>query len=306
MNYYLNKMKIHLTIAFFFIFLSNINFTAISQEYVPLLDTVNEWHFTNCYFGCITDIYYTNGDTIVDNKNYKILDGYHYISRTFLLREDLTTKQIFLVKVNETSNDEYLLYDFSLTEGSIFAMQNPITPFPENAGDFVLDSIRFRTLVDGNDYRHFYFSPIPSNTISDNNAIWVEGLGSLSIINAPSGDPDINGVGHLSCFFKNGTSFYTNLDSIESCNPTFGIFDIKTDVKDIVLVNSQTSNFISIVNTEAVQLIEIFDIQGRKITSKLNFGATEINFDKSMFQNSIYFAKVMSNNKTLTTLKFVK
>ncbi|MEZ4817881.1 MAG: hypothetical protein R2776_07935, partial [Flavobacteriaceae bacterium] len=137
-------------------FLLLTHWKGISQEYVPLLDQVNEWHFTNCYFGCLTDIYFTDGDTIVDNKTHKILDGYHYISRTFLLREDIPAKQIFLTKVNETANEEYLLYDFSLTEGDIFAMNNPITPFPEDGGDFVLDSIRYRTLVDGNDYRHFY------------------------------------------------------------------------------------------------------------------------------------------------------
>ena len=47
------------------------------QAYIPLLDNQNEWHFTNCYEGCLTDIYYTNGDTIVNNKTHKILDGFH-------------------------------------------------------------------------------------------------------------------------------------------------------------------------------------------------------------------------------------
>ncbi|MCB0457719.1 MAG: hypothetical protein KDC91_08250, partial [Flavobacteriaceae bacterium] len=277
-------------------FLLLTHWKGISQEYVPLLDQVNEWHFTNCYFGCLTDIYFTDGDTIVDNKTHKILDGYHYISRTFLLREDIPAKQIFLTKVNETANEEYLLYDFSLTEGDIFAMNNPITPFPEDGGDFVLDSIRYRTLVDGNDYRHFYFSPAPSNTISDNNAIWVEGVGSLSIINAPGGDPDINGVGHLSCFFKNGNSFYANLDSIESCVPTLHIFDVKNDVNDIVILTPVASNFVTIVNTASLQLVEVFDIYGRKITSALNNGANEISFNKNLFQENIYFVKVIGNN----------
>ena len=39
-----------------------------SQQYEPLLNGFNEWHFTNCYFGCLTDTYFTNGDTIVNNK----------------------------------------------------------------------------------------------------------------------------------------------------------------------------------------------------------------------------------------------
>lgn len=54
-----------------------------AQEYVPMLNGTNEWKVTNCFFGCITDTYFTDGDTLVDGLNYKILDGYHYISRSF-------------------------------------------------------------------------------------------------------------------------------------------------------------------------------------------------------------------------------
>ncbi len=63
-----------------------------AQNYKPLLDNFNEWHFTICDFGCLTDIYYTDGDTVVNNVSYRILDGFHYISRTFLIREDIPAK----------------------------------------------------------------------------------------------------------------------------------------------------------------------------------------------------------------------
>ena len=45
-----------------------------------------------------------------------------------------------------------------------------------------LDSIISRPLVNGNDYRHFYFSPSESNIVSTTNAIWIEGAGSLYMI----------------------------------------------------------------------------------------------------------------------------
>ena len=73
-------------LSFLFYFFSALLF---SQDYVPLLDDYNEWQVTNCYFGCLTDVYYTDGDTITDGHHYKILDGYHFISRTILLREDI-------------------------------------------------------------------------------------------------------------------------------------------------------------------------------------------------------------------------
>ena len=55
------------------------------------------------------------------------------------------------------------------------------------------------------------------NTISES-PIWFEGIGSLSMINAPGGTPNINGAGKLSCYFKNNTLIYFQLDSISSCN----------------------------------------------------------------------------------------
>lgn len=58
-----------------------------SQPYQPLLETDNQWHFTTCYNCCLTDIYYTNSNTIVNGLPHKTLDRYRYNSRMFLLRE---------------------------------------------------------------------------------------------------------------------------------------------------------------------------------------------------------------------------
>ena len=150
-----------------------------AQEYKPLLDNYNEWHVTTCFFGCTTDRYWTDGDTIVNGIDYKILDGFHFISRTFLLREEIVERKVYLNFVNPNGG-EYLLYDFALPIGDSIDMKNPISPFPEDAGYYRVDSIIPRPLADGNEYRHFYLSPTPSNTISSTNAIWVEGAGSLS------------------------------------------------------------------------------------------------------------------------------
>lgn len=203
-------------------------FTTWSQNYTPLLDDRNEWQLTSCYFGCLTDVYFTDGDTIANNHTYKILDGYHYISRTFLLREEIEQQKIYLGKVNDENQiEEYLLYDFSLEEQDSIEIRNPITPFPPNSGFYKLDSIKHLPLVNGNLYKHYYLSPTSSNSESTTPAIWVEGLGSLSMINAPAGFPDINGVGQISCFFKNQTLFYEDLDSISSCKSILKIQENK-------------------------------------------------------------------------------
>lgn len=264
-------------------------FTLLGQTYVPLLDTQNEWHFTSCYEGCITDVYYTNGDTLVNNKTHKILDGYHYISRTFLLHEDIEEKKILLTKISPNRIDEYLLYDFGLEEGDTFEMKNPFTPFPEEGGLFVLDSIRNTIIWPGTTRKHFYFSPHETNQISTQNVIWVEGVGSLSMINAPGGHPDINEVGLLNCFFKDAELFYSNLiPEVTVCEPT--ILSLSENKNPEVVIyypeNNKSSCFIR--NTEKIKRVELFDLNGRRLTDFQVFCQNEIRLDLDTVSNGVY------------------
>ena len=289
---------------FLFYFFSTLLF---SQDYVPLLDDYNEWQVTNCYFGCLTDVYYTDGDTITDGHNYKILDGYHFISRTILLREDILEKKVFLNFIQATGNTEYLLYDFSLNIDDSIDMKNPISPFLENAGYYNLDSIIPRPLVNGSDYRHFYLSPSESNIVSTTNAIWIEGAGSLSLITAPSGEPDINGAGHLSCFYKNGDYFYTNLDSIDSCEPTviLNINESNYPLSDIIVSSNNILNSCHLINLENIKLIDIYNINGKRVASYHNNGNKELKFDTTSYQAGIYFIIVYTNQFKKKTIKII-
>jgi len=276
-----------------------------SQEYKPLLDNLNEWHLTYCYTGCYTDVYYTDGDTLVDGLDYKILDGFHYISRGFLLREDLPERKVYLNLLFNGTSTEYLLYDFSLAVGDSIDMKNPITPFPEDAGYYTLDSIVPRPLVDGNDYRHFYFTPSESNTVSFNKATWIEGAGSLSLITAPSGNADINGAGQLSCFFKNEELYYSNLDSIDACEPTIflNINEFNNPLNEVIV--STTSNYCRIDNIEQVRFIDLNDINGRSLKSFTNHGGKNLQFDISDLASGIYIIIVNTKQFKKRTFKIV-
>jgi hypothetical protein len=276
-----------------------------SQVYKPLLDNLNEWHVTTCFSGCLTDVYYTDGDTIVDGKAYKILDGFHYISRTFLLREEVNNKKVFLNKVALGHNEEFLLYDFSLNEGDTFNMLNPYSPFPQDGGAFILDSIIERPLADDNNYRHFYFSPAPGNTISTENAVWVEGAGSLSIINAPGGHPDINGSGHLSCFFKDTEVFYANLDSINDCIPLhLGIE--KYSLENVVISKGNNSGDCVVSNAKNVKSITVFNLSGKKLKVIKNAGRNSLNIDFSGYQSGMYIVVANGFGGANKSFKIIK
>lgn len=279
--------------------------SVFSQDYKPLLDNINEWHFTTCFSGCLTDVYYTDGDTIVDGKNYKILDGYHYISRTFLLREEIAEKKVFLNIVSSGTSDEYLLYDFSLEEGEIFNMQNPITPFPKDGGPFILDSIVARPLEDGNAYRHFYFSPAPGNPVSTETAVWVEGVGSLSMINAPGGHPNINGVGHLSCFFKDTEIFYANLDSIADCTPIHLMVE-RNSLDAVILSKAFNGTECYFYNAENIDALVMYDLNGKILKKIRNVGKNFLKIDLENYRNGMYIFMVSGKNGKRKSFKLIK
>ena len=211
-----------------------------SQNYQQMLNTHSEWHLTSCNNGCITDVYYIDGDTSFNNYNYKILNGFHYISKTFWIRENIQEQKIYMSYENPGfERREVLLYDFSLELGDTITLTNPISPFSTNPGDFSVDSIEF-ILLNNNYHKKITLSSI-DNTISES-PIWIEGIGSLSMINAPGGTPNINGAGKLSCYFKNNTLIYFQLDSISSCN------SIITNLNETLSDNTTTKKIIKITD----------------------------------------------------------
>lgn len=295
-------MKSFATVISFFICTLSI----LAQDYKPILDYRNEWHFTTCNYGCYTDKYYTDADTLVDGKMYKILDGYHFISRTFLLREEITEKKLYFLRIRPGGGlEEHLLYDFTLEVGDTINMTNPITPFPQDGGYFRLDSIIPRPLVDGQDYDYFYFSPTPSNPVSTDNAVWVEGAGSLSLINAPGGFPNLNGVGALSCYFKNTEVFYSNLDSIEDCVPVF--MKVKENLLGEVIVSKANNSGLCLLNNATkIRQASVYDITGKKlITVQNSFNKTML-IDLSGYSIGMYIIVVNGIGNSKKTFKIIR
>lgn len=272
---------------------------SFSQTYIPLLGQLNEWKFTTCYFGCPTTTYYTDGDTLVNGEVYKILDGYHYISRTFLLHEDIATQQIKMVKFGDGQFNTYLLYDFSLQEGDSIAMENPVSPFPAHDGYFTVDSIRSRLLVDGIQHRFFYFSRSASNSGPNTHPIWVEGVGSLSLINAPSGQPDINDAGTVSCFFKDNNLIYSNLDSIQGCVADHYLSTPINHKIEITVAPNPTTGNILIDGVQADAIVNLYDTQGVSCAAwKLTFHDKGAEMNIENLPSGIYFLHLRAGNES--------
>ncbi|MFT5078254.1 MAG: hypothetical protein ACI825_001649 [Planctomycetota bacterium] len=274
----------------------------ISQDYTPMLAGTNEWHLTYCFEGdCSEDVYYTDGETEMQGNVYKVLDGYHYISREFLLREELEAKQVYLATIFGGVFREYLLYDFSLVIGDEFQMTNPITPFPEDGGIFTLDDIQMIALADGNLYKHYYFSPSLGNTASTWNAIWVEGLGSLSLPNAPGGDPSATSAGRVSCSFRDGAVFYSDFELVEDCSPTVLAIASQNSKRELTVITTQET--IIIKSHQAILDYMLFDTSGKVVASNNVNRVYETSLESTSLRKGIYFLKI--NCDTFRTMEKV-
>ena len=219
------------------------------QTYNEMLTHDIEWQLTSCNNGCITDVYFIDGDTIYNGYNYFILNGYHFISKTFWLREDIQNQRVYMSLVNNNIRKEVLLYDFDLEIGDSINISNPMSPFVTNPGYYIVDSLVSLELQNGLYYEVFYLSSSSSVNINES-AVWIEGIGSLSLINAPGGTPNVNGPGKLSCYFNKGDLVYSQLDSINTC----------------ILVNQVTSSELLNSRINNRKLINVMDILGRKTT----------------------------------------
>lgn len=245
------------------------SFSLFGQDYKPMLSDGNEWQFLTCFQGncAVIDLYFTDGDTLVNNKTHKILDGYHYISRSFLLREVVEDKQVFLTTIVNGVMREYLLYDFSLSVGDEMDMKNPYSPFPEDGGMFTLTDIVELPLENGELYKHYYFSPSPGNTQSDWRAVWIEGVGSLSLVTAPGGEPNYDEVGAVTCSFANGEHIYANYERISGCDEQLDVAMNSPSSPIDYVVEKYSIDF---KNASDVEKITIYDLHGRLVSSEEN------------------------------------
>lgn len=275
-----------------------------AQSYTPMLDNQNEWQVLSCYGDdCFKDVYYTNGDTIVNGQNHKILDGYHYISRTFLLREELSSKKVYLKTHINNQQNEYLLYDFSMEEGDSIEMKNPITPFPEDGGFYTLDSIRLRPILHDYMAKFYFFSPSVSNQNEiQTKPIWVEGVGSLSLVTAPGGHPNYFGVGQVSCFFKNGSLFYFDGDMQDSCDAVMK----NVEMNNLLETKFYVANSIGHLQTNIpIQSLDLFSSQGQLIRQESIGNKTQYQVDFKNLPTGIYILRVKSIQNQMKSIKFI-
>tara|TARA_R110000737_G_scaffold234416_1_gene247349 strand:- start:37 stop:849 length:813 start_codon:yes stop_codon:yes gene_type:complete len=269
-----------------------------------MLDHNSEWHVTTCFSGCLTDVYYTDGDTLDNGMTYTVLNGYHYISRTFWIRENVPEQKVFMSYIDPVrGREEVLLYDYSVTVGDTIEMHNPVSPFAFDGGYFNVDSIISIPLFDGQNYRKYYFSPTANNP-STEQPVWIESLGSLTIINGPGGSPNINAVGKVSCYIKDGFLNYSQLDSISGCSAVY-VTDLEEKEKnEIHIYPSPLIDELKIDASVDGLKLTIVNSQGQVLSRHLlDFNNT---IDLATIQSGVYFLNFEYADQSSIVRKILK
>jgi len=184
---------------------------------------------------------------------------------------------------------------------------NPNSPASATPGTFFLDSIILRPLLNKS-HRHFYLHALDTVASAGvKNTVWVEGIGSLCLINTPGQPPNIMGISQLSCFFNGGVKEYEKLDSISSCQSIYPLSGIEENIKfkNSIVISPNPSNEILKIKARD------YDFENQKIEIINLLGKTELVLDYhysiniSPLSSGLYFLRFVRENH-IYVLKFVK
>jgi len=252
---------------------------------------------------CVSTEYtYFDGDSIVNGFSFKKVfscnDELHTnIKFEGLMREN--EQKTYIIKPN--SETEYLLYDFSLEEGTSFEYWDFL--YPIMAMNLFVKTIDFIEINGALKKRINLTGSPTSDWIID---IWVEGMGSMSGILHPCYKIFTDGgVNSLLCFFQDDELIFKNseyskcyYDNIEDL---FQV-SVKDIQQDLIRLYTNENNLLHIVNGNDIPFF-IYDIQGRNIKS-ITPANDNVVFDLSNFPKGLYI--VVNQIKSLAYKIIVK
>ena len=260
-------MKINTTIYFWVIIL--IYNQASAQDYHPLLGDSTVWSETITGEGTVTYKFFACGDTSIEDRNYKkFYQVYHEtVSLEGFVFEDTILKKIYYL--HEPSNEEVLLYDFSLNVNDTVFTRVPIY---NNTGWYIVDSISKVDIIAGPRSALYLHNIETSET-----ALWIEEVGARGSFLNPvfDGFPPFDEV---LCVLKDGHLIYQSQTSIEynSCDLFLGESILKAPISNLkVFPNPVVNTFDIEFFTHGPQIIEIYLLdETGKVLRKLYSGTS--------------------------------
>ncbi len=282
-------MKLKILILTFIGFNQTLN----AQSFVPFPFHNAEWIYQRFDFDCsghiCYDYYKTQGDTILQGKNYNKL----YSGITFLcgIRQDSVDGKLYMLFPDACDNTDTLIYNFN------WALEDTIKICPRVSGEpYVLIENIDSVQVLGQWRKRI-------NLLNSTEAALIDGIGSTSGIIGPW-NGWIGGYENLVCFLINGQGIYPNNCSINniifSQNPS--MFDIYPNV----IKNNFQIRF-SYNENRAIQIniINIFGEIVKSINLSLSRSLDKAEIDVSDIQSGFYLVSISSNKNHLYYSKII-
>ncbi len=308
---------------------------SFSQQYIPTIDSINEWNYqskcfafkiasTVCNYG---NYFYgapwaerTIGDTIIQFKSYKIIEFGGWCTSGYV-REDTAQKRIYFI--DNLFNPEIVLYDYSLQTGDTLTINSIVNSPLHPSGVYRVDSIFNFNLPVGTS-RIFYLN----GSNGGNTMLWIEGVGCPETFLYPYTYNDFGfyfqsctGIQHLagnflSCFSHNNkvyfdtcafqlaqTPGYWFIDSCRYSDYCSGVNLINSKATEIEFTVSGNNLYASINDFEKQDIsIEILNLHGQSVYSRifvLSPGDTQDVTEISRFFSGVYLILCKTNRETI-------
>lgn len=223
--------------------------------------------------------YRVGQDTILNGMDYKNInisvDGTAYGS--FAIRQVIEDRRVYVLLYD--TNEEYLLYDFSLQPGEyyqyapeLYGIQNCLDGFN---GSMRLDSISILTPIAAPNscnanynynLRTFYFSPVDQVT-SCHYVAWVEGMGCTMGFTSPIGGYNEFGSSWVSTFCTGDTTWAPF--NIETCDFVVGVPYQGNESSEVLYWNG-SGLVLSSVHSESIKSTSMINVLGSAVSTEVN------------------------------------
>lgn len=283
-----------------------------SYEYIPIVKEGLQIWTTDQKYGQYNEQYsyerlaLTEEDTIIDGKSYKKL--YSFTEREFDIEtatfvcgiRENENKQVFVASYH--NQQEFLLYDFSLTEGdSILAESNGEYDLYFNVTD-----------VDTIDYNGVERRKITLQFYNYAWVTWIEGIGNIegllmdwrSYTMAMDPMPNVR----LRCYEHNEECLYSDFsfnESIYDCyTPLYTGLEENETQNNILLYPNPAKERLYINTSIPIKQMTICNLLGQEI-QKYNNLETTSSIDIRGLKEGVYFVK-LSTEKGVYATKIIK
>jgi hypothetical protein len=234
------------------------------------------------------------GDTIINSKTYKKVNGNSYYEYNFVryIFEDTLNKKVYYYDF--THQKDSLIYDFNLQVGDTFISMIMWYPMGYDT---------CKSIVTGIDTEYFAGTNRLKINLGYLNRFdgtimgiytWYEGIGCLLGVFNNSYSYFLTGgyYSEMLCYFEDSTLLYHDSNVLDTC---FGSTQIK-ELQPEKLINSHFSNNILYINPAkpTYYTLSVYDLFGRIIKETTATGNIEVNL--SALQHGLYIYKIESSD----------